>query len=84
MSKQEDGDLQDVIAEETTRGTKHPKKAISRERKRKIENAAKKLADKGCTEREFLEAVRAIVPDGSSEFLEAAELWKRLRGHGKP
>lgn len=76
-------DLRDVIAEETSRGRRQPKRALSLERSRKIRAAALKLADKNCSEREYLEAIREIVPDGSPEFLAAVELLRAHRGFGK-
>jgi hypothetical protein len=76
----EQENLGDIIAEEKSRGRKHPKKAVSLERSRRIEKACRMLEDAQCTEREFLAAIRAIVPDGSAEFLACAELWWKFRG----
>jgi hypothetical protein len=46
--------LDDIIAEDQSRGRKQPKKAISLERSRKIQKACRTLEDKNCTKREFL------------------------------
>ena len=81
--EKEQNHLGDIIAEDQSRGRKQPKKAISLERSRRIQRACRVLEDKDCTKREFLEAIRAIVPDGSDEFLACAELWEKLHG-GKP
>ena len=78
-----DEHLGDIIAEDESRGRKQPKKAISLERSRRIRTACRMLEDKNCTKREFLAAIRAIVPDGSAEFLACAELWEKFHG-GKP
>jgi len=75
--------LGDIIAEDESRGRKQPRKAISLERSRRIRKACRMLEDKNCTKREFLAAIRAIVPDGSDEFLACAELWEKFHG-GKP
>jgi hypothetical protein len=72
--------LDDIIAEDQSRGRKQPKKAISLERSRRIQKACRMLEDKNCSKREFLAAIRAIVPDGSAEFLACAELWERFHG----
>lgn len=72
--------LDDIIAENESRGRKQPRKAISLERNRRIQKACRMLEDKNCTKREFLAAIRAIVPDGSAEFLACAELWEKFHG----
>jgi hypothetical protein len=72
--------LDDIIAEDQSRGRKQPKKAISLERSRRIQKACRMLEDKNCSKREFLAAIRAIVPDGSAEFLACAELWATFPG----
>jgi len=77
---EEQDQLDDLIAEDKSRGRKRPKKAISLERSRRIQRACRMLEDKHCTRREFLTAIRAIVPDGSLEFLACAELWEKFHG----
>jgi len=81
--EEEQDHLDDIIAEDESRGRKQPKRAISHERSRRIQKACRMLEDKNCTKREFLAAIRAIVPDGSDEFLACAELWEKFHG-GKP
>ena len=73
-------ELRDLAAEEGSRGRKQPKKSLSLERERKLRRAVEMLTDQNCTEREYLQAIREIAPDGSPEFAKAAELWKRMRG----
>jgi hypothetical protein len=77
----EDDDLKDVIAAETSRGRSQPKQVMSLERKRKLQRAAARLADSNCTEREFLEAIRALgYEEGSPEFEQSVRLWREFRG----
>ncbi len=77
----EDDDLKDVIAAETSRGRSQPKRVISIERKRKLQRAAARLVDSNCTERQFLEAIRALgYEEGSPEFERCVRLWREFRG----
>ncbi len=76
-----DDDVKDVIAAETSRGRARPKRLITIERKRRIQQAAARLADSDCTEREFLEAIRAFgYEEGSPEFEASVKLWRDFRG----
>jgi len=78
---EEDDDLEDVIAAETSRGRPQPKRMLSLERKRRLRRAAARLADSNCTEREFLEAIRALgYEEGSPEFEQCVKLWREFRG----
>ena len=43
--EEEQENLGDIIAEEKSRGRKHPKKAVSLERRRRIEKACRMLED---------------------------------------
>ena len=71
-------DLQDVMAEETTRGTRHQTKAVTRSRKRKIKRLADMLAGPNCDEWAFLAAIRAYgLQEGSAQFAEAMKLWRQ-------
>ncbi len=77
----EDDDLKDVIAAETSRGRSQPKRVMTLERKRAIQRAAARLADSNCTEREFLEAIRALgYEEGSPEFEQCVKLWREFHG----
>ncbi len=78
---EEDRDVQDVMAEESSRGRRQPKKLMTVERKRRIQRAAAKLADSNCTEDEFLEVIRELgYEQGSKEFDACAKLWNSRRG----
>ncbi len=77
----EDDDIKDVIAAETSRGRSQPKRVMTLERRRAIQRAAARLADSNCTEREFLEAIRALgYEEGSPEFERCVKLWREFRG----
>ena len=77
----DDDDVKDVIAAETSRGRSQPKRVITLERKRAIQRAAARLANSDCTQREFLEAIRALgYEEGSREFAACVKLWHDLRG----
>jgi hypothetical protein len=78
-----DEELRDLAVEEGSRGRKQPKRAVSLERQRRLRRAVDMLTNKQCTEREYLDAIRQIAPDGTPEFAQAFELWRKLRGGGK-
>jgi hypothetical protein len=78
-----DEELRDLTTEEGSRGRKQPKRAISLERERRLRRAVEMLTNEQCTEREYLDAIRQIAPDGSPEFAKAFDLWKKMRGGGK-
>ena len=83
MAEDEAGDLKDVLAEETTRGQKHPKKAVTLARERMIRRIAKLLADPYCDKDTFLETIREFgLPDESDEFQKLLALWRRRHGNG--
>ena len=78
-----DEELYDLAAEEGSRGRRQPKRAISLERQRRLRRAVDMLTNEACTEREYLDAIRKIAPDGSPEFVKAFELWRKMRVGGK-
>ena len=76
----EDRDLQDFMAEESSRGRRQPKRLMTLERRRRIERAAGRLADSNCSREEFLEAIRDLgYEEGSKEFDDCVKLWNSLR-----
>jgi hypothetical protein len=78
---EDDRDIQDVMAEESSRGRKQPKKLMTVERKRRIQRAAAKLADSNCTKEEFMEAIRELgYEERSKEFDACVKLWNSRRG----
>ena len=77
-----DQDLLDIRAEETTRGKKQPKKAISLARQRAIAQLARMLRDPRCDKETYLEVIREIgLPEESDEFRQLLSLWRRFRGN---
>ncbi|MGA2609311.1 MAG: hypothetical protein ABSH01_17860 [Terriglobia bacterium] len=78
---EEQHEIEDVIAEETSRGTRHPVKAITRGRRRKIKQLADMLADQACDERAFLAAIRGYgLQEGTDGFYQAMKLWRTRHG----
>ena len=81
MPKKKDVDLQQVMAEEKSRGSRRPVKAETLERTRRIRKAIEMLANKGCERRDYLSALRELgVKDGSPEFQEFEKVWDEHRG----
>ncbi len=71
-------DIDDVILEETRRGRRPVDQAALRKR-RELLRDLRWLLDFG-EETEFLKAIRALgLQDGSPEFLNAVQLWRRHR-----
>ena len=78
---EEDKDLKDVIAEESSRGRKQPKRAVTLARQRMIRKVADMLADPGCDKRTFLAVIRDYgIKEGTSEFLQLCDLWDARHG----
>ena len=78
---EDDRDVQDVMAEESSRGRRQPKKLMTVERKGRIQRAAARLADSDCSKEEFLKAIRELeYEEGSKEFDACVKLWNSRRG----
>jgi hypothetical protein len=83
MSKEMDDpqDLHDVMAEETSRGTRHQVKAITRKRARDIKRLADMLGKRYCDERAFVAAIREYgLQEGEERYLRLWELWRQRHG----
>ena len=79
MSEKED--FEDLIAEETARGRRQAKKAVTLARQRMIRKVADMLADSRCEKRTFLAVIREYgIKEGSPEFLQLCELWDARHG----
>jgi hypothetical protein len=76
----DDSSLDDLRREEGSRGRKQPKKAITRERERRITHVARLLADPACREETYLEAIHAFVPQDSAEYGKLRDLWRKKHG----
>jgi hypothetical protein len=75
-------ELRDIRAEETTRGKKQPKKALSLARQRMITRIARMLQDSRCNKETYLEVIREFgLPEDSDEFRQLLALWRKRRGH---
>ncbi|MBI4480559.1 MAG: hypothetical protein HY651_11100 [Acidobacteria bacterium] len=82
MGKMKDIELQQVMAEEGSRGSRHPGKAEALERKRRLRRAAEMLANKECEKRDYLSVLREDfgLKDESAEFLQYEKWWQKYRG----
>ena len=79
--KDQDTELQQVMAEERSRGSRRPVKAITLERERRVRKAIEMLANRECEKRDYLSGLRELgLQDGSPEFLEFVKAWDAYRG----
>lgn len=82
MPEDKDQDLRDIQTEETTRGKKHPKKALSLARRRMIAQLAGMLQDSRCDQQTYVEVIREFgLREESDEFRQLLALWKKRRGN---
>ena len=82
MLDDKDQDLRDIQAEETTRGKKQPRRALSLAFQRKIKQMARMLQDPRCDKETFLEVIREYgLQEGSDEFRQLLALWRKRRGN---
>ncbi len=70
-------DLLDVVAEESSRGRKQPKKVESIEETRRLKNIARLVRRRGYTEQEFINDLSEFVPKlDSPEFQRFLKIWR--------
>ena len=82
MPDDKDQDLRDIQAEETTRGKKQPKRALSLARRRMIAQLARMLQDPKCDKQTYLEVIREFgLQEESEEFRQLLALWRKRRGN---
>jgi len=82
MAEDEKQDLDDILTEETSRGKKQPKKALSLARVRMIRRVGQLLADPNCDRETFLETIREYgLQDESAEFRQLLALWRKRHGN---
>jgi hypothetical protein len=82
MPDDQDQDLRDIQEEETTRGKKQPKKALSLARQRMITRIARMLQDPRCNKETYVEVIREFgLPEESDEFRQLRALWRKRRGN---
>jgi len=73
MAKKKDVDLEQVMAEERSRGRRHPVKAENLEISRQIRKIIRMIENKECTREDYLTVLRGDLglKDGSARFREA-------------
>jgi hypothetical protein len=82
MPDGKDQDLRDIQAEETTRGKKQPKRALSLARERMIKRTARMLHDPHCDKETYLEVIREYgLREESDEYRQLLALWRKRRGY---
>ena len=75
-------DLEDLRAEESSRGRRQPKRALSLARRRMISQMARMLQDPRCDKETYLEVIREYgLPEESEEFRQLLALWRKRRGN---
>jgi hypothetical protein len=75
-------DLRNLLKEETSRGRKQPKRALSLARERMIRQVAQLLADPNCDRETFLETIREYgLTDESPEYRQLLALWRKRHGN---
>ena len=76
-----DLEMQQVMAEEGSRGTGHPVHAVSLEHQRRIRRAGRLLADKNCDKRRYMALIRDDfgLEEGSPEFHQYLKAWDEFR-----
>ena len=81
MPEDKDQDLRDIQSEETSRGKKQPKKALSLARRRMISEMARMLQEPRCDKDTYLEVIREYgLQEESDEFRQLLALWRKRRG----
>ena len=74
--------MRDIQAEETARGKKQLKKALSLARQRMITRMVRMLQDKRCNKEAYLEVIREYgLREESDEFRQLLALWRKRRGN---
>jgi hypothetical protein len=77
----DEGDsLDDLRAEESSRGRKRPVKAVSRERQRQIRRIAALLADPNCSEETYLNVIHEFGLQDGPEYAKLRALWRKKHG----
>jgi hypothetical protein len=83
MPEEKDKQLEDIQAEERTRGTKRPVKALSRERERQLRRLARLLENPKCDFNTYVETIREFGMQAEPEkYHQLIALWRKRRGNG--
>jgi ribosomal protein L12E/L44/L45/RPP1/RPP2 len=81
MESSKDKDLDDVMKEETSRGTRHPKKAVTLEERRRLSAAYKKIAKRSFTEEQVAEALKEVgMKPSENRYQTILKAWKEYSG----
>jgi hypothetical protein len=82
MAKDDERTLQDIRAEESTRGRRQPKRALSLAKERWIRRLAAMVADPSCDRETFLEVIREFgLTEQSDEYRQVLALWRKRHGN---
>jgi len=74
-------ELADIMKEESARGTRHPKRALTVSQERKMRHFVRLIANGNCEDREIASAIRALGPqEGSPEYQRLWNIWLQFRG----
>ena len=77
----DDEHLKDIQAEEKSRGTKRPIRALSRERERQLRRTAYLHKDPRCDFNTYVETIREFGLQADAEkYSQLISLWRKLRG----
>ena len=83
MPDDKDQDLRDIQAEETMRGKRLPKKALTLARQRMITRIARMLQDPRGNKETYLGVISEFgLPGESKVFRQLLALWRKRRGGG--
>ncbi len=83
MAEDKSRDLHDIMAEETSRGRKQPKKTLTLEQERMIRNVAAILVNPKCDRLTYIDAIREYgLKEESAEYRQLLALCRKLRGNG--
>jgi hypothetical protein len=82
VTHKRDLDLQQVMAEEGSRGKRHPVRAVTLEQRRQISRIAKMLASGEYDREDYLAVIRNDfqLEDGAPLFVQYVKLWDEYRG----
>lgn len=80
--KKRDADIEQVMAEETSRGRRRPVRAVDLATRQQIRRVAQLLADRNCDKRLFMAVLREDfgIKDESQVFQKYVKLWDDYRG----
>ncbi len=82
MADKKDQELRDIQSEETSRGKKQPKKAMSLAHQRFMAQTLRILRNPRCSRETYIEVIREYgLREETDEFRQLLALWKKFRGN---